>query len=430
MRLILISPAICSDRLQNLKEKRERALFPRHNLMAIAALTPDNWDVSIVDERVDEIDFEKSVDLVGITVITAMAPRSYEISDRFRAQGVRVVLGGIHPTVLPNEAIVHADAVVIGEAENVWPILLQDFVNGKLKKVYKSQAKTDLASLPLPRRDLINKSAYQRPDIIETSRGCPFNCEYCSITMFFGGQYRFRPIKDVVREIETLTDDLLIFVDDNIVGNCKRAKELFKTLIPLKIRWVSQCSITIYSDPELLKLAAKSGCSNLIFGFDSLARTKFGSKRNVDIEKYEEAIKIVHDHEIRVTGNFIFGFDEDDESIFERTVQFIDKNKVDYPAFWILTPYPGTEIFERLTKENRIIGKDWSKYDGAHPVFRPRLMTEERLEEGFWCAYKEVSSFSSIFKRLFYSPKKLTARLGFDLYIRRMTQEGLPYYSF
>lgn len=430
MRLALISPAPISGPLRRLKEKGERALFPKYSLMAIAALTPDDWDVSIVDERVDDVDFDQPADLVGISVLTATAPRSYEISDKFRAKGVTVVLGGIHPSVLPNEAIAHADAVVVGEAENIWSILLEDFVNGKLKKVYVSREKPTLASLPLPRRDLIDKSAYQRPDTVETSRGCPFNCEYCSIINFFGHQCRFRPVDDVVQEMEALTGDLICFVDDNIVSNFRRARELFEKLIPLHIRWMSQCTINICSDPDLLRIAAQSGCSSLIFSFDSLRRTKFGSRTKVDTEKYTEAIKIIHDQGVRINGAFIFGFDEDDESIFEETVQFIHENKIDYPGFWILTPYPGTQLFNRLTKENRITDRDWSKYDGAHVVFRPKLMDEEKLQDGFWQAYKEISSFSSILKRLSYSPRRLGTRLAFDLYIRHMTREGLPFYSF
>lgn len=405
------------------------AIYPKYSLLLLAALTPPSWEISILDECIEHINFEENVDLVGITVTTSKVNRAYEIADIYRSKGIKVALGGIHPSMFPDEAIEHADAVVIGEAEYTWPILIKDFLNRSLKKFYASEKRHDLINLPHPRRDLLKQDHYQAPNVLETSRGCPFKCEYCS-TKFFGEDYRYRPISDIIEEIKSIPGDHIAFMDDNIIGNRTRAKRLFSELVPLKKHWSAQCVVNIAEDLELVNLAAKSGCKNLIIGFETLNEHTLSqiNKRFNNPAKYEEYIKILHGHGIRTTANFIFGFDDDDESVFEKTVHFVEKNRIHAPIFWILTPYPGTLLCERLKIENRIIDWNWDNYDGRHVVFKPKRISPEKLYKGFWEGYKEIASLKSIFKRVFNLDEDFLTRLYFNLFIRRMAKKGIVYY--
>lgn len=398
MQLLLISPTKGPFKAINAKQWSLR--LPPLGLAMVASLTSSDFEVSIIDEKIEEIDFDRDVDLVGITSMTATAPRAYEIADRFRQKGVSVVLGGIHPSSVPQEAIKHADAVVIGEAEDTWERLITDFRNGEMQKFYKSSRPT-LNNIPLPRRELFKAGKYLLTNTIQTTRGCPFDCNFCTVTQFFGNTFRFRPIQDVVNEIKRLHARFVGFVDDNIIGNIRQAKKFFRTLIPLKIKWMSQASIMLAQDDELLKLAKQSGCIQLFIGFESLISRnlkEIGKRINV-VEKFKDAIKRIHDHGIGIEGAFIFGLDHDDESIFEKTVDFAQKAKLDSAQFGILTPFPGTRLYEKLDREGRIFDRDWSKYDIEHVVFRPKLMSPETLERGFRWAYREFYSLRSIFYR-------------------------------
>ena len=361
-------------------------------LPMVAALTPEDVKVIIVDEKVEPIDFEENVDLVGISVMTPFAPRAYEIADIYRKRGIKTVLGGIHPTALPEEAIEHADAVVIGEAENVWGNLIEDFKKNRLKRFYHSDQLISMKGLPLPRINLLNKDAYSTINCVQTTRGCPHNCEFCSVTAFFGRRYRQRPIKEVITEIKRLKKGYIVFVDDNIMGDKKYARELFKALRLLNIEWNSYCTLSLAKDDELLKLAQESGCDAMYIGFESLSQENVDSigKSFNRVEEYEEAVKRIQDHGIEIMASFIFGLDHDDETVFEKTINFIKKNKIKKPVFSILTPYPGTKLYQRLEQENRIIDRDWSKYDFGHVVIKPKLMSPETLQRG----YNRVSRFS------------------------------------
>jgi radical SAM superfamily enzyme YgiQ (UPF0313 family) len=255
MRLGLIAPATPGH------SKRKKALLPPLGLAMVAAVTPPDIEITLIDENVTVIDFEEHFDLVGITVLTVTAPRAYEIADAYRGRRVKVVLGGIHPSVLPEEAGHHADTKVIGEAEGVWPALIEDFRENKLKTVYQHSERPALVGLPLPRRDLFARHGYQFRNTLSTTRGCPYSCAFCTVTSFFGHTYRNRPVAEIRREIESLgKSKFIVFLDDNIVGNPRFAKELFRALIPYNIKWVAQASVTIAKDEELLKLAADSGC--------------------------------------------------------------------------------------------------------------------------------------------------------------------------
>jgi radical SAM superfamily enzyme YgiQ (UPF0313 family) len=316
--------------------------------------------------------------------------------------GKKVVLGGIHPSILPEEAGQHADAIVIGEAEGIWPSVIADFTENKLQKIYRQNMRPGLVDLPIPRRDLFAKSSYYFTNTLFTTRGCPYSCSFCTVTSFFGHTYRCRPVLEVINEIKTLNrKKLFIFLDDNIVGSPPYAKELFRALIPLKIKWVGQCSVTIAKDDELLKLAVASGCVDLFIGFESLSPsnlTAVGKKINA-VDEYEAIIKKLHHAGIGVHGFFIFGLDGDDAGSFQRTVRFAQKARLESAQFDILTPYPGTAIFESLDKEGRILNKDWSQY-GHDLMFEPKSLSREILQEGRTWAWREFYSLPSISKRI------------------------------
>ena len=377
--------------------------FPYLALTSLAALTNDAWDVAIIDENVQPIDFNNLPDLVAISIMTPLARRGYEIADAYRAKGVTVILGGIHPTMMPDEAALHADAIVMGEAETTWPQVLDDFSKQALKPVYRPDGFCDLDLLPVPRRDLLQRKAYFFINTIQTTRGCPFDCEFCSVTSFYGRTYRTRRVQDIVAELDQTGGGFTFFVDDNIVGKPGYAKELFKALIPLKLKWFSQASLSIVKDPELLELAQQSGCAGLFIGFESLSQEslKAMGKSVNQVTEYRHAIQAIHDHGIGIQGSFIFGNDEDDTSIFSDVLRFIEKTGLEAALFSILTPFPGTKIHQTLAHAQRILHTHWDAYDMNHVVFQPKQMTPEQLQQGFNWAYKRLYSYRSIIKRLF-----------------------------
>jgi radical SAM superfamily enzyme YgiQ (UPF0313 family) len=371
-------------------------------MATIAALTPPEVEVSITDENVTRVDYLKETDMVGITALTSTAHRAYEIADAFRAMGKKVVLGGIHPSIMPEEAGQHADAVVIGEAEGIWPQVIADFQANKLQKTYQNKERPVLSGLPQPRRNLCAKRGYYYTNTIYTTRGCPYACSFCTVTSFFGRTYRCRPVEEVIAEAKTLNrKKYFIFLDDNIVGNPAYSKELFRALIPLKIKWVGQCSVTITKDDELLRLAAESGCVDLFIGLESLSPVslKAINKKTNSVDEYETIIKKLHSAGIGVHGFFIFGLDGDDSGSFMRTVRFAQNVRLESAQFDILTPYPGTAIFKSLEKEGRILSKDWSQY-GHDLMFTPKGLSRDQLQEGRKLAWREFYSLSSIRKRL------------------------------
>lgn len=383
-----------------------KAYMSQLTLPIVAALTPSSIEVTIKDENVEPINFDNHVDLVGITALTPTATRAYEIADEYRRRGVTVVLGGIHPSLVPDEAIGHADAVLVGEAEGVWQEMLSDFQTGKLKKFYQSSEKPSLIDLPLPRRDLANNGAYVNIPKVETSRGCPFNCSFCSTTVFFGKKIRYRPVEDVVKELKAVKPKFVFFTDNNIVGNHKYAKELFRALIPLRIKWLSQGSLNFVRDEELLRLAQKSGCVGMLIGFESLSQEAIhGAGKAVvnRVEEYTKAIKKLHRHRIGTIGCFVFGFDEDDEGLFKRTAKFVKRYNVDTAQFTLLTPFPGTTLREQMEKEGRIFHNNWQKYDSTTLVFQPKIMPPKEFRKRFdWACWK-VYSWPSIIIRLLKS---------------------------
>jgi radical SAM superfamily enzyme YgiQ (UPF0313 family) len=395
--------------------------FPYLALTTLAALTPPEVEVRIIDENVEAIDFESRPDLVAVSLLTPLAVRGYEIADQFRSRGVPVVVGGVHATMMPEEAGQHADAVVIGEGEFLWPEVVADYSKGALKRTYLTDRRAPLASLPVPRRDLLRRGAYLFQNTVQTTRGCPNDCDFCSVTAFYGNTYRFRPVAEVLQEIGTLKGRLIFFVDDNIIGSKTYAQELFKGLKPLKKHWVSQATLHIAREEQLLTLARDSGCLGLFVGFESLTQEILNDlgKPFYRVNQYETAIRRLHDYGIGIQGSFIFGHDHDPPDVFSRVVQFCNRNRLDAVLFSLLTPFPGTRIFHQLLQEKRILHFDWEKYDMNHVVFRPKGIDPEALEKGFFEAYKRVYSGYSLLKRLVKPGKSLTLFGPMNLSMRR-----------
>jgi radical SAM superfamily enzyme YgiQ (UPF0313 family) len=375
-------------------------------LPTLASLVPFDMDVEIIDENLQEINFDEKVDLVGISFITCLAPRAYEIADEFRKRGITVVLGGIHTSMMPEEAKMHADSIVIGEAEDVFPKLINDFKNGNLLKEYKSNEKPSLMNRPTPRWDILKNESYTY-SLFQTTRGCPFDCEFCTVKSMFGTSFRAKPMQDCIRDMEFLMGiekKQVFIIDDNFTGNKERVKELLKNLIPFKISYRTQLSLEITKDEELLNLLALSGCRRIVIGLESLSQEnlkRMNKSRFYQVNEYKEKIEMIQSKGIEVQGSLIFGYDFDTEDIFKQTVDFINESNMAYPTFNILTPFPGTRIFQRLKEENRILNTDWSYYDTCNAVFQPKNMSPETLQKGFNWARKQVFSHESIFKRLY-----------------------------
>ena len=422
MKVELIVPATPGN-----SRKRRKAVLPPLGLAMVAALTPPEVEVSLIDENVTVIDFQKEINLVGITALTSSAPRAYEIADNFRARGVKVILGGAHPSALPEEASQHADAVVIGEAEGIWPSLINDFRANKLQRVYRQHERPSLVNLPIPRRDLFAEGAYVVNQTISATRGCPYSCSFCSVTSFFGHTYRCRPVAEILKEIETLNHRKLIgFVDDNIAGNPTFAKELFCSLVPYKIKWGAQASVMVARDDELLELAAASGCIALFIGFETLSSANLaaiGKKVNM-VDEYETAIEKIHSHGIAIHGFFILGLDEDNEEVFERTVRFVQKMRLESAQFAWPVPYPGTALYESLDRVGRIVTKDWSQYE-SNVVFEPKLMSREVLQQRCDLIWRKFYSLPLIWRRVGMVRRNLRALWAVNLYYRTFWRRKL-----
>jgi radical SAM superfamily enzyme YgiQ (UPF0313 family) len=394
--------------------------FPHLSLPTLASYTPEGVEVEIVDEKFQSIPKEGRYDLVGITAMTPLAPKAYRIADDFRSRGIPVIMGGYHPSVLPEEALEHADSVCIGEAETLWPGIVADAMAGHLKERYKSDVFPCLDNLPVPRRDLVK---IQRPKLfdhinvnfVQTTRGCPHHCSFCAVTSVLGGKLRHRPVADVEAELvacgiprlergakRSVFEHIVFFTDDNIVGDRRYAKELLRMVATFNLKWVSQAATTVADDDELLTLLRESGCMGLAVGFETLSQKNIrdvgkGVNRT---EEYLGRIRKIHEYGIGLAGNFIFGFDHDDESTFAEVADFVDRARLDGFFYSLLTPYPGTPFYEQIKAEGRILESDWSLYDTSHVVYRPKLMARETLVKGYRWVWEKSLSYRSILTRL------------------------------
>jgi radical SAM superfamily enzyme YgiQ (UPF0313 family) len=427
MKILLVSP-------ERQRKKEEAFLFRLSflNLSYVAAVTPPGVEVRIVDEAFDQINFDDQVDLVGITAQTPVAPRAYEIAKEFKKRGIRVVMGGVHASMLPQEALQHVDAVVVGEAEGVWPDLVEDLKKGQLKRIYAGSEFFNPSGLPVPRRELLNEKFYFPLKLLETTRGCPHHCDFCGVSKFFGFRYRNRPVSEIERELKTLFQGgpvmnplskrilslfskdlpyflkrrLLYIIDSNIAGDRRFCLELLSLLKEFDLLWYGHAPVSIAFDQKLLEGFAQSGCIAINIGFESFSakNLKAMGKGFNQPSRYAEAVSRIHDQGVGVMGTFIVGLDDDDPGVFQRIIDFSIASKLDWALTFIMAPYPGTDSFLRLEKEGRILSRDWEKYDSLHVVYQPLGMSVEELEEGMRRAWKEVFSTSSIYQRVLKRP--------------------------
>jgi radical SAM superfamily enzyme YgiQ (UPF0313 family) len=429
MRILLLMPQS--------EMYRKRGIFSRSlryaplTLTTLAALVPAELEaeVRILDEGVEELDLAKvDADLVGITCITPNAPRVYGIAAELRARGITVVLGGVHPTLVPDEAQPHADAIVTGYAEQSWPRLLRDFAAGRLQPRYDEGPDYRFENMPEPRRDLLRKERYITVNTVQAVRGCPYRCSFCVVPVAWPG-YLHRPIPEVIEEIERLEGKTFLFLDLSPIEDVRYIKELYRALAPLNKRWGGLATIRIARDPELLRLAARSGCGGLLIGIESIMPGSINhmNKGFNRPDDYVEAMRLLHDHGIAINGCFVFGMDGDDPSVFERTLEFIDRAAIDLPRFSVATPFPGTPLFRQLDGEDRLITRDWTYYGGQNVVFRPRGMSVERLQEGLHWAWRQAYGARSIVRRVAGSAASrnglvlktsILANLGYTRYAR------------
>ncbi len=386
----------------SLNFKAKGALFPPLNLATLAALTPSEHEVAIDDGCLGPVAATCSADLVAITAMTAQAPAAYALADRYRARGIPVVLGGIHPSMCPEEAALHADAVVVGEADRIWPDIVQDFTHGAMKSRYHDPEPVDMAKIALPRRDLLDPRGYVIFNSVQTTRGCPFNCNFCSVTTMSGVKYRFRPVEKVLEEIRNLDNRFIYFIDDNIIGVPKRAKELFKALQPLRLGWASQVTINFSRDQELMRLARESGCYGVFIGFETFSNKSIrdAGKGVNRPDEYLRDVGRIHQAGIKVWGSFIFGFDNDALNVFRETLDFIEKSGMEFAQFSLLTPLPGTALFRQFEEEQRIVNRNWEDYDLGSMVFNHPLLSAKRLHFEKNHAWRRFYSVRSIIKRL------------------------------
>lgn len=404
MNVLLISPTALDRNGRPIKERRTH--LPGLTLPALAAVTPSHIRLTLINETVGEIPYDEEWDLVGLTGMGSGLVRAWQIADEFKRRGTTVVIGGIAASLAdPEWSLRHADTVVIGEAEELWPKLLEDFAAGRLQRIYRMTTPPPIDRLPVPRYDLLDgwKIGLWRP--VQATRGCPFTCSFCSVTAFFSGCYRKRPVDQVVRDVRVAKrfgTRHIAFIDDNIAVDWNYCAALWEALIPEKIIWMSQCSLHIADRPDMLELAYRSGCRVLSFGIES---TSASSLRTIDKawnrpERYGNAVRTIRKHGIDVSTEMMIGLDADDRSVFQRTYDFIIDNAISVPRVHIVTPVPGTPLYEDLSRAGRILSDEFGRYSGGHAVFRPRLLAPDELEAGYWKLYERLFSWPAIVRRI------------------------------
>lgn len=378
-------------------------VLPPMSLGVLASRTPDTYEVTIVDENVDTLDLDVEVDLVGVTAATVQAPRAYRIIEEFKKRGVPTVMGGIHASVLTEEASQVADVVVVGEADELWPRVLRDFETGTMKKVYGSDGFPSLEEMLPMNRDLFSKKYFIQS--VQTSRGCPCNCSFCSVTRFNGKKYRFRPVDKVVAEIASIKENRLFIADDSIVGlgnvGIEHARRLFSAMKGLGKSWGSQVCITIAEHEDLLRAASDAGANTFYIGFESVESASLksmnkGINLRPRIKDYRDTIRRFHDHGIGIIGGFILGSDTDTPESFKRTIDFIHESQIDGCQFTIMTPFPGTQLYEQVQREGRLLftdyPRDWARYNAYEAVIEPKNMSIEELQYGQQLIYNSTAT--------------------------------------
>jgi radical SAM superfamily enzyme YgiQ (UPF0313 family) len=404
-----------------------RALYsPLAGLLAVAAAVPrDRYEVVLTDENIEAIDFDLKADLVGISAMTSYVNRGYEIADAFRERGVPVVMGGVHPSFMPQESLKHSDAVVIGEVELVMEKLLDDLERGEMRGTYKSDRLHPMVGLSMPRYDLIKKNRYVNATFVQTSRGCHQGCTFCAEPLMNGLKFRYRPVDEVIHEMEHCGSRIVSINDADFFGTPERPKEVMLALKGRGIQWQAGVTSKLAQDDRMLELAAESGCTMLSIGFESISRDTLKSvhKHVNRPETFAALVDKVHSYGIIVFGLFMFGFDGDDTSVFKETARFNRASNYDACAYSVLTPYPGTLTWYEMKKANRIVSFDWQKYDQGHVVYRPAQMSGDELRLGANSAYESFYSLRSIASRFPVSGRRHRAQwLVYNFFMRRGSQ--------
>jgi radical SAM superfamily enzyme YgiQ (UPF0313 family) len=404
-----------------------RALYsPLAGLLAVAASIPnDQYEVVLTDENIEPIDFDLKADLVGISAMTSYVNRGYEIADQFRAKGVPVVMGGVHPSFMPQEALKHSDAVVVGEVELVIDKLLDDLEHGAMRGTYKSDKLHPMVGMPMPRYDLLKKNRYVNCTFVQTSRGCHQGCTFCAEPLMNGLKFRYRPVDEVIHEMENCGSRVVSINDADFFGTPERPKEVMRALKGRGLQWQAGVTSKLAQDDRMLELAAESGCTMLSIGFESISRATLKSvhKHVNRPETFAALVDKLHSYGIMVFGLFMYGFDGDDTSVFDETVNFNIDSKYDACAYSVLTPYPGTLTWYEMKKANRIVSFDWEKYDQGHVVFRPAQMTGDELRLGQSRTYETFYSLGSIASRFpTRGPRHRTQWLIYNTFMRRASK--------
>jgi radical SAM superfamily enzyme YgiQ (UPF0313 family) len=373
----------------------------------VAALTPKDVNIRFFDDRIEPIPYDEPTDLVGISVEVYTAKRAYQIASEYRKRGVPVVMGGFHPTLVPDEAAQYAESVVLGEAEDVWAQVIDDYRAGTPRKFYRGESRP-LLHRSTPDRSIFAGKRYLPLGLIEAGRGCPFTCDFCAIQSYYKSSYNRRPVDDIVRELQTIKDSgrkLVFFVDDNIISNRPMALEMLRAIAPLKMRWVTQGSINMASDEELLVALRDAGCMGVLIGFESMNPNNLrmmGKQVNVSQGGYEQALAKLHRYGIRVYGTFVFGYDEDTPETFDAAAEFASANGLYLCGFNHLTPIPGTPLYTRLEQEGRLRYKKWwldNDYSYNKLPFNPKKMTAEAVREHCLRARRKFYSIPNVLRR-------------------------------
>jgi radical SAM superfamily enzyme YgiQ (UPF0313 family) len=415
MKILLILPRDNIYRYHGFANKIVGPYAPL-TLVTLAALVPKELEaqIDLLDEGAQKPNYENKTnyDVVGITCVASSANRAYELSEYWRSRGAFVVLGGAHPTLMPDESQQHADSVIVGLAEETWPQLLRDFKVGVAQKRYHAQYVGELSS-PAPRRDLFPRLGYLPAPTVIANRGCNNHCAYCVVNQSDYSRCVVRPIPEVIDEIQSLRTRRIIFLDPNLVSNREYAKNLLQALIPLRLKWMASAPSDVVYDSELFDLMVRSGCEGVLIGFESFSQASlnWSGKKFNQVNQYKEIVRKFHTYGIVVSGCFVLGFDDDTPEVLAHTAETVYDINIDFPRYAILTPFPGSRLFTHFKKEGRLLTEDWSFYDSQHVVFRPKHMSPVQLQQVFTDTLKKSFSYRHIFHRVQIAPHSLLLSL-------------------
>ncbi len=433
-KLLLIQPSPYEKEGKVIKKKK--LYFTGLALPLLAALTPDDWETELIYEVIEDVPFDTDADLIGVSTMGHGVIRSIDIAKEYRRRGKTVILGGYMASIMPEEAVKYCDSLIIGDAELVWQQMLSDFENGKLKKTYEKPLEGNWYSTPSPRFDLLEGKNLGDFLPVQAGRGCPNSCSFCSVSCLYRGRYVKRPLPEVIRDIEQIKSlgyKKILLLDDNIFSDRKYLDSLLDTLIKLDISWMSQCEITIGKDDELLEKLQKSGCTTLSFGLESISRESLISmdKGWAVPAEYDFLIQNIRNHGIDVSTEMVVGGEGDTLESIRMTKDFIEKNKISVPRFYILTPFPGTRFFDQIKEEGRLVNNDIYSYDGTSAVYRPKNMTPDELTQAYWELYSELFTIKSIIKRNIFrkemlkTPARCIFNMGVNLYYRDQIKRSI-----